>query len=653
MKLSRLLVGLISLLWVLVFVGTLGIVVQSTKDFLQKTLESHAQDTATFLGLAITHSGRVKDVETVERMTAAIFDRGYYREVLVKSMDGKELVAKRVEQAVEGVPQWFIERFALQTPRMDAIVMDGWRQAAKIEVVSHPGHAYAELYRVSVQSFWILLAAAVVSLIVVIVVLRLALRPLDDMEAQAIAITKREFKVLPKLPWARELHRVATALNQMVVSVERMLTEQTDLAEKMRKKAYIDPVTGLMNRNDFAERVTHLIGAPTKFATGALAVIRVRGFMAYNEKNGRVEGDALLKRVAKLLGEVAQKRAGALLAKLDGPEFGVVVPELAEAEVAALGDELIAALAEIEEFPRSESSVMVHAGMTYYRHHEGASFGKLMSTMSGALAVAQARGIPAWHLEAEATADAVNTMYAEINGMFRVGLPSDRVALQFQPVRPTRMPEAEWMYRSESCVRILGSDGQLIRAGMFIATAKRLGALQLLDKVVIDKVMQRIAASGAVLGGATAVNLSLESVIDPTFVEWLYAKLKAQPGAARNVIVEVMEQSIIGHIDAVKAAFARLRDTGVRLSIDRFGQSTASVGYLRSLDVDYIKIDGSYTRGMAASTDRQFFVQALVGIAHGLGIQVLTEYIETEADFELAKSLMVDGAQGYYIGKPE
>ena len=404
MKLSRLLVGLISLLWVLVFVGTLGIVVQSTKDFLQKTLESHAQDTATFLGLAITHSGRVKDVETVERMTAAIFDRGYYREVLVKSMDGKELVAKRVEQAVEGVPQWFIERFALQTPRMDAIVMDGWRQAAKIEVVSHPGHAYAELYRVSVQSFWILLAAAVVSLIVVIVVLRLALRPLDDMEAQAIAITKREFKVLPKLPWARELHRVATALNQMVVSVERMLTEQTDLAEKMRKKAYIDPVTGLMNRNDFAERVTHLIGAPTKFATGALAVIRVRGFMAYNEKNGRVEGDALLKRVAKLLGEVAQKRAGALLAKLDGPEFGVVVPELAEAEVAALGDELIAALAEIEEFPRSESSVMVHAGMTYYRHHEGASFGKLMSTMSGALAVAQARGIPAWHLEAEATA---------------------------------------------------------------------------------------------------------------------------------------------------------------------------------------------------------------------------------------------------------
>ncbi len=653
MKLSRLLAGLISLLWVLVFIGTLGIVVQSTKEFLQKTLESHAQDTATFLGLAITHSGRVKDVETVERMTAAIFDRGYYSEILVKAMDGKSLVSKRVEQAVEGVPQWFIARFPLETPRMDAIVMDGWRQAAKIEVVSHPGHAYAELYRVSMRSFWVLLTAAIASLVVVLVVLRLALRPLDDMEAQAIAITKREFKVLAKLPWARELHRVASALNQMVVSVERMLTEQTDLAEKMRKKAYVDAVTGLMNRNDFAERVTHLIGAPTKFATGVLAVIRLRGFAAFNEKNGRVEGDALLKRVAVLLGKVTESRPGALLAKLDGPEFGVVVPEIQESDVGALGDALIAALAEIEEFPRTETTLMAHAGMTYYRYREGAVFGKLMATMGAALGVAQARGVPAWHLEMEAAAQAVNTMYAEINGMFKVGLPADRVALQFQPVRPTRISEDAWQYRSESCVRILGSDGQLIRAGLFIATAKRLGALQLLDKVVVEKVMQRIAKDGPVRGGATAVNLSLESIVDPMFVEWLHGKLKAQPDVARHLIVEVMEQSIIGYIKEVKAAFSRLRETGVRLSIDRFGQSTASVGYLRGLEVDYVKIDGGYTRGMADSSDKQFFVQAIVGIAHGLGIQVLTEYTETEADFELAKSLMVDGVQGYYIGKPE
>jgi diguanylate cyclase (GGDEF)-like protein len=653
MKLSRLLIGLISAMWLLVFIGTLAIVIQSTKDFLQKTLESHAQDTATFLGLAITHSGRVKDVETIERMTAAVFDRGYYTEILVKSMKGAPLVTKKVEQAVQGVPQWFIDSFPLATPRMSAIVMDGWIQAAQIEVVSHPGHAYAELYRISVRSTWVLLVVAVLSLVTVLVVLRLALKPLDDMEQQAINISRRQFTLLPKLPWARELHRVANAMNAMVVAVERMLTEQTDLAEKMRKKAYVDAVTGLMNRNDFAERMSHLIGAPTKLSQGVLAVVRIRGFAAFNERNGRAEGDALLKRVAGLLAKVCEKRPQSMLAKLDGPEFGILVPEIAESDVPALGDEMLAALAEIEEFPRTETSIMTTIGMAYYRHHAGASFGKLMSAVASAIAIAQARGIPAWHLQPMEVAEQAATMYAEINNMFKVGLPADRVTVLFQGVKPCRVPETEWNYRSESVVRIIDSTGQLIRAGEFIATAKRLGALQLLDRVVVDKVVQRIATDGPVRGGATAVNLSVETIIDPAFVDWLHQKLAAQPDVARHIILEVAEHAIIANIGSVKTAFSRLRDTGVRLSIDRFGQSTASVGYLRGLEVDYIKIDGSYTRGMVDSTDRQFFVQALVGIAHGLNIQVITEYIETERDFELARSLGVDGAQGYFIGRPE
>ncbi|HEX6007393.1 MAG TPA: LapD/MoxY N-terminal periplasmic domain-containing protein, partial [Burkholderiales bacterium] len=380
MKLSRLLVSLISLLWALVFFATLAIVVNSTQDYLQKSMESHAQDTATSLGLSITHSGRVKDPQMVERMTAAIFDRGYYTEILVKSMDGKEIVAKRVEQAVKGVPEWFIAYFPLETPRMEAIVMDGWRQAARIEVVSHPGHAYAELWRVAVRSFWVLLVVAIVSLIVVLVVLQRALRPLDDMEAQAIAISRRQFTVLRKLPWARELHRVANAMNNMCLAVERMLTEQTDLAEKMRKKAYVDPVTGLMNRNDFSEQVAHLVTAPTKFPSGALAVVRIRGFASYNERNGRVEGDALLKRTAHLLSKALERHEAPTLAKLDGPEFGILMPNIPQLDLPRLGDEIIAALAEIEEFPHTDTSVMAHAGIVYYRHHDGASFGKLMAT---------------------------------------------------------------------------------------------------------------------------------------------------------------------------------------------------------------------------------------------------------------------------------
>ena len=653
MKLSRLLVSLICLLWVLVFIATLIIVVNSTKDYLQRAMESHAQDTATSLGLSITHSARVNDIGTMDTMVNAIFDRGYYREIVVKSTGGDVLVSKRVEETVKGVPDWFIAIFELQPPRMSAVVMDGWRRVAVVDVVSHPGYAYAELWRVSVRSGWVLLFVSIASFFLVIVVLRFALRPLEDMEAQALSIARREFTTLKKLPWARELQRVAIALNTMCLAVERMLGEQSELAEKMRKKAYVDEVTGLMNRNGFSEKLRHLIDAPTKFPAGVLAIVRIHGFAQYNERNGRAAGDALLQQTVRILKGICESDERAMLARLDGPQFALLVPDMLPGGIPAFGDEIIQALGAIEEFPRTDQSVMAHAGIAYYRHHEGASFGDLMSAANAALGVAHARRAPAWHVEEADASDKGAALFLEINRMFKAGLPADRVALQYQAVRACAEDQPAWAYRSEACVRILAGDGSMIRAGLFIATAKRVGALQLLDRVVMEKVMLHIAAGGPINGGATAVNVSVESITDPTFVDWLIGQLRAQPEVARQLIIEVAEHAIINSVQAVKAAFSRIREAGARLSIDRFGQSTASVGFLRSLVVDYIKVDGSYTRDIVESSDRQFFVQALVGIAHGLGIQVIVEYVETEREFAVVKTLGVDGVQGYYIGKPE
>jgi predicted signal transduction protein with EAL and GGDEF domain len=654
MKLSRLLVGLISLLWVAVFFLTLWVVINSTQDYLQRAMESHAQDTATSLGLSITHAAKIKDVGIIDTMTNAIFDRGYYREIVVKSTKGDVIVEKKVEQAVKGVPQWFIEGFTLSTPRMSAAVMDGWRQVAVVEVVSHAGHAYAELWRVSVRSAWVLLIVGILSLVVVLVVLRLALKPLDAMEQQAIDVTKRKFTVLEKLPWARELHRIANALNTMCLAVERMLKEATDLAERMRRKAYVDDTTGLMNRNDFSERLGHLIGAPTQFPAGALALVRIRGFAGYNQKNGRAEGDALLRTVAQALSRIAEGYPNSLVARLDGPEFALLVREIPETDLPGLGENIIKALAPIEEFPRTDTSVMPHAGLAYYRYHEGATFGKLMAAAASAVEIAQATGLPGWHVqEGAGERESAAAMAAQVDSLFRAGIPRDRIQVQYQPVAACHAAEAGWRYRSEAVVRIVAEDGSLIRAGLFIAAAKRLGVLDQLDRLVIEKVIERITASGPVRGGATAVNLSQDSLVNADFINWLDGELARRPEIAKNIIVEVAETSIIHSLEAARGAFDRLHKIGVQCSIDRFGQSTASVGYLRTLPVDYIKIDGSYTRGIVESSDKQFFVQALVGIAHGLGIHVITEYVESQADFDMMRGLAVDGVQGYHIGRPE
>ena len=106
-----------------------------------------------------------------------------------------------------------------------------------------------------------------------------------------------------------------------------------------------------MNRNDFSEKLVHLISTPQDFPSGVLAIVRVNGFTQFNEKNGRPAGDQLLQKTAQLLGKVADSREHVMLARMDGPEFVMMVPEVASQDMPALGDAIVKALAEIEEFP--------------------------------------------------------------------------------------------------------------------------------------------------------------------------------------------------------------------------------------------------------------------------------------------------------------
>ena len=228
--------------------------------------------------------------------------------------------------------------------------------------------------------------------------------------------------------------------------------------------------------------------------------------------------------------------------------------------------------------------------------------------------------------------------------MFRVGLPADRVALQFQAVRPCRVAEQDWAYRSESCVRIVDAKGQLIRAGEFIATAKRLGALQLLDRVVVEKVMQRIATEGPVRGGATAVNLSVETIMTRLFVDWLHGKLAAQAGRAPSS--RGPEHATSPTSDR-QGGILRPAATPACGFDRRFGQSTPLSAPAR-LEVDYFKIDAA-TRG--AFIHRPSILRAGLWASLRPEPSVIIEYSRPSIIYELARPRFA--CAGLLIGRPE
>ena len=185
MTLYRQILMVILVVFPLLFVGTLSVAVERTRTFLKDQLQSHAQDTATSLGLSLSPHMQQGDVTTMDRMVDAIFDRGYYREIRVVKTDDTPLIVKRQGVAIEGVPAWFIARLPLDTPQAEAAVMAGWKVAASVYVSSHPGYAYNQLWQTVSRLFFWFAGLALLALILALVALHYLLKPLRAVERQA------------------------------------------------------------------------------------------------------------------------------------------------------------------------------------------------------------------------------------------------------------------------------------------------------------------------------------------------------------------------------------------------------------------------------------------------------------------------------------
>ena len=177
----------IILLLLLGFLGTMIVSTSNLRSFLVTQLESHAQDTATSLGLSLSPQMQAQDLPIMTSMVDAIFDRGDYSNISVVAINGEVLIERSKPVSPEQVPDWFINTIPLQTPRTEALVMSGWKQAATVAVTSHSGRAYNELWSNTVDTLKLFLASAAITLLLGLLAVRVLLRPLQRVEMQADA----------------------------------------------------------------------------------------------------------------------------------------------------------------------------------------------------------------------------------------------------------------------------------------------------------------------------------------------------------------------------------------------------------------------------------------------------------------------------------
>ncbi len=643
MSMTRQLLLVITLLFVAMFAGTFTISVDNVRHFLNEQLRTHAQDTATSLGLSLSPHLAEGDMVTTARMIDAIYDSGYYHVIRLESVGGEVLIERVNDRQFEDVPGWFVDLVPLQTPLARAVVMDGWKQAGWVSVSSHPGYAYAELWRNTEQMFGLFVAATLLALLLGLLALRYVLRPLRAMERQADAICRQEYVEVTRIPRARELKRAVEAMNRMVAKIRQTFRDHVELADRLRQQAFHDSLTGLGNRRYFDDHLQRLLTTGEGANRGGLMLIELHELGDFNQRHGYEAGDRLLKSAAAILSACGDQHKELLLARIGGADFAVLAPDTTEAELEALAEELSHAMLELHADTDVDDGEAVHIGVAAWSPGDAPE--TVLSRADVALRQAQSSGARAWQLYREGDGDDRGAIGWQ--QFLASTLRDENIVLYAQPVMPVMDGDAP--LHQEILLRIPSGNGAPLPAGLFMPMAERFGLGRAFDKLVISSLFRYIRAGAA---GTYAVNISSGALHDAAFFDWLCREIGADRAFAAQLVFEFPEFAVVSNLDMAREVTARLNALGCRCSIDHFGRGFASFSYLCSLSLHCVKVDGVYTRNIHDDADKHFFMQALTRTLHGIDIRVVAENVEDERERAAMAELGVDAVQGYLLGEP-
>ncbi|WP_371194962.1 EAL domain-containing protein [Glaciecola sp. SC05] len=625
----------------LVFVGTLWINTQNTRHFLEQQLNSHAQDTATSLGLSIVpYIGSEEDLPIIETMVNAIFDRGYYRSIALFDETGKLIFEKSQRDMQTDIPEWFTSKFKITVPQASSEVNDGWNIKGSLKVTSNPGFGYNQLWQNAIHSLLVTLCGLFIAMIFVwYLVKKVISQPINKVIDQADAISQKQFEQIQDIPTTKELYRFVNAINSMSEKLFIMFKKMTNQSEEYRRFAYADFVTGVGNRRAFELAINGLLNDTDEQSEGYLFLVRASSLKTIHTEFGGDAGDKYLKSICQAIKEAAAAEYDHFaIYRVNGGDFALIIENIRESHAKAMAQLLAIYTKRLEKNEHREGAA--HVGGSSFSCSD--SFKDLMEQADSALMTAT-NSDSRWQLRSNLTMSHSNHEWRDkLNDIIKYG-KADFVA---QPIKSkaNNVIYSEWFARlTDSQTKELVPMAQLLPASM------RLDYAQQLDKLIIQNMF--ILASQ--LNEKVGVNISRISLFDKAFIAWFIEKLNVYRSTCPNIVLEIPERALVHDVDSLEELTKTAKSYGMAICVEHFGAQLAGIAHIRQIMPDYLKVDGRFTKSIHTETDNQLFVKSLINIAHGLDIRIIAEKIESQAEQTWLLEHGIDGVQGYFIAPPE
>lgn len=622
----------------LVFVSTIYINVNSTRDYIESQLSSHSQDTATSLGLSISpYVADENSLPIVETMVNAIFDSGYYQSITLLSTDGNVVLSKQNPPTPEGVPNWFRDMFPLNPPTSETEINSGWNMAGTLEVTSHPGKGYQQLWENAESTFTLTLLLFIIGSALLYVVLRAILNPVTAVVTASERISARDFSEIKDIPNTKELNLMVRAINKMAAILNKQHSELTAQAQSYYQSAYQDTLTKLGNKLALDNKLARLFANKEMMPTGYLVIIRLSSLGHVNESEGAQTADIYINTLAHIL-KTKGSEVSAETYRVRGGDFVILLENINEERCCKFLNELS------DEFTAQTlpmyTNGFAHVGAAKF--NELSNKKQLLENADAALTTAK-QTPKRWQLASHLKA---NITQSEWRAHFDRIIRDNAVDIVRQPVK--NFDSTTVYYECFARFKAPDDDNYLPMSEL-IAESEHLHYAGALDTIILKKIITLLAQTP---NETVAVNLSPLTLAERVYIDKVISVLEQHPQQAKHVVIEIQEISVQNAADNVHYLADKLRKLNTKLTIERVGSSIAAFSHLQKLRPHYIKLDGSFTRNIHKTEDNQFFVRSLVNIAHGLNIAVIAELVEDESEANTLKELFVDHQQGYAVCRP-
>jgi diguanylate cyclase (GGDEF)-like protein len=423
-----------------------------------------------------------------------------------------------------------------------------------------------------------------------------------------------------------------------------VINERHERELRLEHLARRDELTGEFNRYHLSEILEKTLEEAARFRSSCgFLLVAIDNLGGINRSYGYDTADQVIREVSRRLRSLMRGRDA--LGRYSGNKFGVVLRDCTADDMAVAAERLLAGVRD-GLVPTNAGAIAVTVtigGVTAPRHAR--TSGEVLARAQESLDATKAKrrgSFLAYRPNVER--EALRRENIRATDEIVAALNERRIFLAYETVTRTADRQSAFY---ECLMRVRRADGSLLGAGEVIPVAERLGHVRLLDHRVLELVIDEMVATPTL---QASVNASSGSTTDPNWWTGLGSLLRAHPGVAERLIIEITESAAIHDVDETRGFVARVKDFGCRIAIDDFGAGYTSFRNLRKLGVDIVKVDGAFVQNMIRSDDDRAFVQTLIDLGKRLKLATVAEWVQDEETAKLLQSWGCDYIQGALIG---